>query len=135
MAIDFFGADHIMFGTDFPFGPDDGERWPLDELRNIRTMAMDEEDRSKILYRNAQRLLKLPSGAAARTGRVKWATPTRLRVIDQATPRRALTGSRPVPRRRASCGPCAPRKISRMSGLASTSAPLADITTRPRTIM
>ncbi len=64
MAVDFFGADHIMFGTDFPFGPDDGERWPLDELRNIKTMAMDEEDRSKILYRNAQRLLKLPTGAA-----------------------------------------------------------------------
>jgi predicted TIM-barrel fold metal-dependent hydrolase len=60
MALDFFGSEHIMFGTDFPFGPDDGERWPLDELRNIKTMALDEGDRAKILYRNAQRLLKLP---------------------------------------------------------------------------
>ena len=67
MAIDFFGADHIMFGTDFPFGPDDGERWPLDELRNIKTMAMDETDRSKILYGNAQRLLKLPEEARRRS--------------------------------------------------------------------
>ena len=24
MAIGFFGADHILFGTDFPFGPPDG---------------------------------------------------------------------------------------------------------------
>jgi aminocarboxymuconate-semialdehyde decarboxylase len=61
MAIDFFGSDHILFGTDFPFGPDDGERWPLDELRTIRTMTLDEDDRAKILYRNAQQLLRLTS--------------------------------------------------------------------------
>ena len=64
-ALDFFGSDRIMFGTDFPFGPDEGERWPLDELRNITTMAMDEKDREKILYRNAQRLLKLGRGATS----------------------------------------------------------------------
>jgi aminocarboxymuconate-semialdehyde decarboxylase len=60
VAVDFFGADHILFGTDFPFGPDRGERWPLDELRTIRTMPMPEEDRENILHGNAQRLLKLP---------------------------------------------------------------------------
>lgn len=59
IALDFFGSDHILFGTDFPFGPDNGERWPLDELHTIRTMQLDEEDRDKILYRNAQQLLKL----------------------------------------------------------------------------
>ena len=63
VAIDFFGADHILFGTDFPFGPQDGERWPLDELRNIRTMAMDAADREKILHGNAEKLLKLPQAA------------------------------------------------------------------------
>jgi aminocarboxymuconate-semialdehyde decarboxylase len=66
VALNFFGADHILFGTDFPFGPDNGERWPLDELRTIETMPMDESDRAKILYGNAARLLKLPleTGAA-----------------------------------------------------------------------
>jgi len=63
MALDFFGPDHLMFGTDFPFGPDEGERWPLDELRNLRTVPLDEAVREKILYRNAQTLLKLPAGA------------------------------------------------------------------------
>lgn len=58
-AIDFFGPDHILFGTDFPFGPDDGERWPLDELRNIKTMTLTEEDRQKILHGNAEKLLDL----------------------------------------------------------------------------
>ena len=59
LALDFFGEDHILFGTDFPFGPGDGERWPLDELRNIRTMPLDERLREKILHGNAERLLKL----------------------------------------------------------------------------
>lgn len=59
LALDFFGADHILFGTDFPFGPADGERWPLDELRNIRSLPVDEHVREKILHGNAERLLKL----------------------------------------------------------------------------
>ena len=45
---------------------DDGERWPLDELRTIKTMPMDEGDREKILFRNAQKLLKLPAPARMR---------------------------------------------------------------------
>ena len=58
-AMDFFGADHLLFGTDFPFGPDEGERWPLDELRNIKAMQMTDEDREKILHGNAEKLLNL----------------------------------------------------------------------------
>jgi aminocarboxymuconate-semialdehyde decarboxylase len=67
VALDFFGSDHILFGTDFPFGPDNGERWPLDELHTIKTMPMDESDREKILYRNAQALLSLPIKATRPT--------------------------------------------------------------------
>lgn len=59
MAIDFFGADHILFGTDFPFGPDDGESWPLDELRTIREMDLTGAERESILHGNAERLLRL----------------------------------------------------------------------------
>lgn len=61
VAIEFFGVDHILFGTDFPFGPANGERWPVDELRNIRAMSMSEADRAKILHGNAEKLLKLPA--------------------------------------------------------------------------
>jgi aminocarboxymuconate-semialdehyde decarboxylase len=67
VALDFFGSDHILFGTDFPFGPDNGERWPLDELRTIKTMPLDETDRAKILHGNAQLLLKLPTAPAIPT--------------------------------------------------------------------
>ena len=45
-----------------------GERWPVDELRNIKTTPLDEAVRGKILYRNAQRLLKLPATVCARWG-------------------------------------------------------------------
>ncbi len=65
MAVDFFGVDHILFGTDFPFGPDDGERWPLDELRNITSMKLTGEERERILHGNAERLLKLKAGTPA----------------------------------------------------------------------
>lgn len=62
-ALDFFGPDQILFGTDFPFGPDRGERWPLDELRAIREMDLAAEDKEKILHGNAERLLGLPPPA------------------------------------------------------------------------
>jgi aminocarboxymuconate-semialdehyde decarboxylase len=64
VALNFFGPDRILFGTDFPFGPDDGETWPLDELRTIREMEMTEEEREKILHGNAEKLLgRVPSKA------------------------------------------------------------------------
>lgn len=61
-AIRFFGADHILFGTDFPFGPDDGESWPLDELRAISTVDIAPDEREKILHGNAEKLLGLVPG-------------------------------------------------------------------------
>jgi predicted TIM-barrel fold metal-dependent hydrolase len=67
LALDFFGEDHILFGTDFPFGPDDGERWPLDELRNIRSMALEETVREKILHGNAEKLLRITARSAGPT--------------------------------------------------------------------
>ena len=64
VALNFFGPDRILFGTDFPFGPDDGETWPLDELRTIQEMEMTEEEREKILHGNAEKLLgRVPSKA------------------------------------------------------------------------
>lgn len=58
-ALDFFGSEHILFGTDFPFGPQHGELWPLEELETIQQAEVSEEDRENMLFRNAQRLLHL----------------------------------------------------------------------------
>ncbi len=56
-ALDFFGPGHILFGTDFPFGPDHGERWPVDELEVIRAADLPTADRERILAGNAVELL------------------------------------------------------------------------------
>lgn len=58
-ALDFFGSEHILFGTDFPFGPQRGELWPAEELETIQQAEIGELDRENILFRNAQRLLHL----------------------------------------------------------------------------
>ena len=58
-ALDFFGSEHILFGTDFPFGPQGGELWPVEELETIQNAGLSDADRDNILYRNAQRLLHL----------------------------------------------------------------------------
>jgi predicted TIM-barrel fold metal-dependent hydrolase len=58
-AIDFFGIDHIVYATDFPYGADNGE-----ENIRLNTSCVDEldisdEDKSKIFDKNARGLLKL----------------------------------------------------------------------------
>ena len=58
LALRFFGSEHIMFGTDFPFGPEDGS-WAVEELRTIRGMDLPDEDRERILHGNLERLLGL----------------------------------------------------------------------------
>ena len=51
--IRFFGADRVMFGSDFPM-------WnPGKELNLLRSLGLGAEDLDKILYKNAQKYLKL----------------------------------------------------------------------------
>jgi predicted TIM-barrel fold metal-dependent hydrolase len=56
-AYDFFGADHLLFGTDAPLGP----RWGMveDTIASIERMAIPDADKEKILKKNAVDLLKL----------------------------------------------------------------------------
>jgi predicted TIM-barrel fold metal-dependent hydrolase len=58
-AYRFYGASHIVFATDFPFGPEKGERWIEEALRSIRDLAIPEDEKEMILDGNARRLLKL----------------------------------------------------------------------------
>ena len=50
----FFGADHLLFGTDFPFSRDIGPG-----LDAIETMDITDRDREKILSENVVKLLRL----------------------------------------------------------------------------
>jgi aminocarboxymuconate-semialdehyde decarboxylase len=55
----FFGADHILFGTDMPFDPEKGPGFIRDTIGAMKRMRASEEDKAKIYEGNARRLLKL----------------------------------------------------------------------------
>jgi len=54
-AIDFFGPDHILFGTDLGFNPE----FASGSIADIEAVVPSEEDRRKIYEGNARRVLKL----------------------------------------------------------------------------
>ena len=55
----FFGADHIVFGTDMPLGSF-GDTSTLDEIvKSVEQMEISDADRQKIFSGNAVKLLKL----------------------------------------------------------------------------
>ncbi len=48
-----YGADRVMFGTDFPL-------WdPAEELRKIERLPLTDDEREKIFYRNAKELYRI----------------------------------------------------------------------------
>ena len=55
----FFGADHILFGTDMPFDPEQGPGFIRDTIEAMEKMRASEADKAAIYEGNARRLLKL----------------------------------------------------------------------------
>jgi predicted TIM-barrel fold metal-dependent hydrolase len=59
LALDFFGPERMLFGSDTPFGAGDGQSFTSGALRSIDAMAITPDVRGTILSANAQRILKL----------------------------------------------------------------------------
>ncbi|HJX12499.1 MAG TPA: amidohydrolase family protein [Dehalococcoidales bacterium] len=58
----FFGADHMMFGADFPLGDTEGGGRNLRKTINaIEQMDITDESRRKIYEDNARKLMRLPT--------------------------------------------------------------------------
>lgn len=59
-AYDFFGADHLLFGTDMPQDSQAGEAFCRDTINSIARMGITDEEKTLIFEGNARRLLRLP---------------------------------------------------------------------------
>lgn len=58
-VIDFFAQDHVVFGTDWPFG----EHFIRETIRNIEELDLPDSQAEAVFHGNAERLLKLiPAG-------------------------------------------------------------------------
>ena len=55
----FFGADHVLFGTDFPFDPEQGPGFIRDTIAAMDRMRASDDDKARIYEGNARRLLRL----------------------------------------------------------------------------
>lgn len=58
MTYDFFGSDHLLFGSDAPMDPTDGKAFTLDARQSVEGLGLGKVDRKKIFSQNIQRLLK-----------------------------------------------------------------------------
>lgn len=58
-AHEFFGAEHLLFGTDFPFDTEYGARNMRQVSEAINKMAISAEEKQKLFSGNALRLMRL----------------------------------------------------------------------------
>ncbi len=63
-AHEMFGSDRLLFGSDYPFGPDDGRRFIRTNLSALSALELEPSAHAKVLSRNAEALLKLDTGAS-----------------------------------------------------------------------
>jgi len=59
-AYAFCGAEHLLFGTDFPFDNQFGERYIRQTIESIDQMDISDQEKKMIFENNARKLLRLP---------------------------------------------------------------------------
>lgn len=57
-GLEFFGAQRVMYGTDFPMGPNNGEDWPVEVLDTIRSLGLAAADLNLVLSGNLHRIVR-----------------------------------------------------------------------------
>ena len=58
-GLEFFGADHVLYATDCPFDPEGGPMFLRTIPQAIESLDLAEDDKRKIYFGNALRLLKM----------------------------------------------------------------------------
>lgn len=57
----FFGADHILFGTDMPYDSQNGHLIVRQTIDSIEQMEIPDSDKKKIFEDNAKKIMRLPT--------------------------------------------------------------------------
>ena len=70
-GLDFFGVDHVLFGTDCPFDPEGGPLFIRETIKTLDRMALKPLDRRKIYFGNAISMLRLQPRQSGQKGRAK----------------------------------------------------------------
>jgi predicted TIM-barrel fold metal-dependent hydrolase len=65
-GLDFYGPDHVLFGTDCPFDPEGGPLFIREVIKAIDGLKLKEDDRRKVYFGNAIRMLRLALPEAAK---------------------------------------------------------------------
>lgn len=55
----FFGADHVLFGTDVPFDESGGYNFTDESIRSVEAALIPDDDKEKIFFKNIVELLGL----------------------------------------------------------------------------
>lgn len=58
-GLEFFGSEHVLFGTDMPFDPEGGPGFVRDTINAINTIDVPDSVRQQIYEGNAKRMLRL----------------------------------------------------------------------------
>ena len=58
-GLDFFGAKHVLFGTDCPFDPQGGPLFIRETIKAIDSLKLKSDERNGIYFGNALRMLRL----------------------------------------------------------------------------
>jgi predicted TIM-barrel fold metal-dependent hydrolase len=59
-GLKFFGVDHVLFASDAPFDPEKGPMYIRETIGVVDRLPISDDERERIYWRNAVRLLKLP---------------------------------------------------------------------------
>ncbi|OFZ96864.1 MAG: amidohydrolase [Betaproteobacteria bacterium RIFCSPLOWO2_02_FULL_62_17] len=62
-ALDFFSADRVVFASDCPFDPEGGPMFIREGIRSVEDLKLSEDDKRKIYFGNALRLMRMPGAA------------------------------------------------------------------------
>jgi len=58
-GLEFYGADHVLFASDAPFGPEGGANYIRETMKVMAGLDISDADKEKLCHRNAQKLFGL----------------------------------------------------------------------------